>query len=122
MSDTVPQVPKALSIADYRQRQERNKDSLRTVIPITQKPKHKRAGKIVRLRKRLATLKEILLGNNPPKWEAATRLWLQVEEIEAELTSHKNKKTWENQAQSHKSPSTKQSKGDLSKPLQKTCM
>lgn len=84
--------PKRLSIEEYKRRQARKLEEKLTRIPQTEKPRHKRAGKIVRLRKRLASLKAIVFANPPPPWQTANQIWQQIYALEDEMDKHRNKK------------------------------
>lgn len=87
----VPQPgPSRLSIRDYLARQQRRKEATLTRIPVTEKPKHRRGGKIVKLRRQLADLKSRINADPPPPWNTASELWILVDKIEAQMLK-KNK-------------------------------
>lgn len=79
------QQPKPITIQQYRERQQKIAEEKLTRIPPTQKPKHRRGGRIVRLRRRLAELKGRVNADPPPPWQEGRHLWLQISKIEAEL-------------------------------------
>lgn len=81
--------PKAITIEQYLQRQQRKQEAKLTAIPKTEKPKHKRGGRIVRLRKQLADLKRTINNDPPPPWHLAAEMWQRVEIIEAQLFKNK---------------------------------
>lgn len=71
--------PQPLTIQQYRLRQQLATEQKLTAIPPTGKPKHRRGGKIVRLRRRLAFLKSIINADPPPPWYLSDKMWLEVE-------------------------------------------
>lgn len=86
---TLNQQPKALTVEEYFKRKQRREEENLTRIPVTAPPKHRRGGKIVRLRKRRADIKSRINADPPPSWERASQLWLELNYVEAQL--HKNK-------------------------------
>lgn len=90
-STTGNQQPKALTIDEYKRRLARKDEERLTRIPTTAKPKHRRAGKIVALRRRLADLKSRVNSKNTPPWDIASKIWLLIIEIQAQLEHKKNK-------------------------------
>lgn len=85
------QQPKPITIQQYRERQQRLAEESLVRIPQTEKPKHRRGGRIVKLRRRLAALKALVNSENPPPWNIANKSWQEISEIETEL--HRRKKT-----------------------------
>lgn len=87
----VKQQPQPITIEEYLKRQQRRTEERLTAIPPTQKPKRRRAGRIVKLRRKLAALKNIVSSETPPSWERASEIWEQIDAITHELKAHKNK-------------------------------
>lgn len=84
------QGPKKLTIEEYKKRLLQQKEERLTAIPVTKKPKHKRGGKLVKLRTKVAVLKA-LLAEATPSWDQGTNIWEQIDKVEAELKAHKNR-------------------------------
>lgn len=82
---TATEGPKAITLEQYFKRQQRRAEAKLTAIPLTQKPKKKRGGRIVRLRRRLAYLKGVLNSENPPEFQSTWTMWEEIDEIENEL-------------------------------------
>lgn len=80
-----PPGPQPLTIEQYRLRQQLNAEQKRMVIPQTEKPKHRRGGRIVRLRRRRAFLKSLVNAETPPPWHVANELWLEIIAIDREM-------------------------------------
>lgn len=89
---TPKQQPTPLTIEEYKRRQQRKKEEELTAIPTTRKPKHRRAGKLVSMRKKLASLKATVTSDNPPHWQIASKLWKQIDAIEKDLQERKQRK------------------------------
>lgn len=85
--------PKPITIEEYRRRQERKIEEQLTRIPKVNKPRHKRGGKIVRLRRKLAALRNIVNADPPPSWQRASEIWLQIDMLEREMNQHRKKQT-----------------------------
>lgn len=81
--------PKRLTIEDYRRRQAAKTEERLTRIPPTEKPKHRRGGRKVRLRRRLAHLLDILKSPTPPPYndQRTTEMWKEVAVIRSELNT-----------------------------------
>lgn len=95
MSNSITQIkegPKRITIEEHKARQIRNLEAKLTAIPKTEKPKHKRGGKLVRLRRRIACLRGIVTSDTPPHWERSNEIWRQIYQLEEEMGVHKNKK------------------------------
>lgn len=58
--------------------------------PSVKKPKLRRGGKIVRLRRRLAGLKSAIYADPPPPRHIASELWILVGDIETQMQQRKN--------------------------------
>lgn len=91
--DALPQGPKRLTLEEYFKRQQQIKEEKLTRIPPTEKPKHRRGGRIVRLRRQLAALKEAVNADPPPSWQKATQIWLQIDAVEAQMRSKSSQNT-----------------------------
>lgn len=81
--------PQPLTISQYRLRQQLEKERGRAAITPTDKPKHRRGGRIARLRRRLAFLKSIVHATTPPPWHISQELWLEIAAIEKSLQKKK---------------------------------
>lgn len=81
--------PKRLTIEEYHRRQAIIQEERLTKIPPTQKPKHRRAGRKVRLRRRLAALLNILKSPNPPPYNdpATEAMWQEVATLRTQLNT-----------------------------------
>lgn len=93
-TEKLPQ-PQPITIEEYRRRQKRKEEDKLTSIPPTPKPKHRRAGRLVALRRQLASLKSAIYAENPPHWQEADELWQKVFKIEKEMKERKLKKNTE---------------------------
>lgn len=87
------QQPQPISIEQYLKRQQRRAEEKLTAIPATEKPKRRRAGRIVKLRKELADLKRRVTAEVPPPWELACELWQRIDTITSELKKKNISKT-----------------------------
>ena len=87
----INQQPKAITIQEYLRRKERVKEEKLTRIPPTAKPKHRRGGVIVRLRRELADIKRRINADPPIPYKRSLELWKDVEEIENKIKEHRNK-------------------------------
>lgn len=81
--------PKKLTIEEYRRRQAAKLDEKLTAIPKTAKPRHKRGGKIVKLRRKIASLKAIVNADPPPSWERASEIWVEIHALQTEMMKHR---------------------------------
>lgn len=87
----INQQPQPLTIEEYKKRLAQKEERKITKIPTTTKPKHRRAGKLVALRRKLATLRSIVNTKNTPSWDTAREIWIKIDEIEKQLQQRKSK-------------------------------
>lgn len=83
--------PKRLTIEQYKQRLAKKAEEKLTRIPVTEKPRHRRGGKLVRMRRRIAVLKAVLNTDPPPAWQRASEMWAEIGAIEQQMAAHRNK-------------------------------
>lgn len=87
----INQQPQPITIEEYKKRLAQKEERKITKIPTTTKPKHRRAGKLVALRRKLATLRSIVNTKNTPSWDTAREIWIKIDEIEKQLQQRKSK-------------------------------
>lgn len=92
LTPAVAPQPQPLTVKEYLQRQQRKKEKERTKIPVTEPPKHRRGGRLVRLRRRRADIINTINNDPPPSWERASELWLELEKIEEEMKHQRKTK------------------------------
>lgn len=86
--------PKKLTVEEYLVRLSRKQEAKLTAIPkIILPKKHKRGGKLVQVRRKLAALKATVEADPPPEWNIATEIWQQIIGLEREMNEYRHRKT-----------------------------
>lgn len=77
--------PQPLTIAAYKERQQRRKTTKEPEIPETIRPKKRRGGYTAIRRQKKAVLLRIINSDPPPSWETSRRLWRKIDKLEEEI-------------------------------------
>lgn len=86
------QGPQPIIIESYKQRLAKKKEEELTRIPKINLPRHRRGGRLVKLRRKLAALRNIINADPPPSWQRASEIWKEIDALEAQMATFKKNK------------------------------